>query len=121
LVQYVVSYQINPRQLSEVVNTAARRINRKEVWIPNIAITTQTRFGKPVERAVLAIRADSVHRVLVVSTDPELKPIVAGSPKDRPNRLPTMLPDDPALLFRQISRLFSLPQTPSPPPLSGVK
>jgi hypothetical protein len=120
LAKYVVSFQFAPRQLVEIVAIAARRLNRQEVWIPSIALSTETHVGKTVERAVLVFRADSVHRILVVSTDPDLKPIVAGSPKDSPNKLPTILPDDPALLFRQIARLFSLPQAPSPPPLSAA-
>jgi hypothetical protein len=119
LVKFVVSFQFAPRQLAEIVAVAARRINRQEVWLPNVAITTESHVGKAVERAVLAFRADSVHRILVISTDPDLKPLVAGSPKDSPSKLPAILSDDPSLLFRQIARLFSLPQAPSPPPLSA--
>jgi hypothetical protein len=54
LAKYVVSFQFVPRQLADIVAIAARRLNRQEVWIPTVALSTETHVGKTVERAVLA-------------------------------------------------------------------
>jgi len=118
LIGYVTKFEFAARQLEEIVNCAAKRINRLEVWIPAVAITTDNWHGKTVERALFVFRADSVHRVLVITSDPNIAPIVGGPPKDNPDKLPVVLNEDPALLFHQIAKLISLPRIPSPPPLT---
>ncbi|MGH9554089.1 MAG: hypothetical protein ACRD3W_32225 [Terriglobales bacterium] len=116
--QYIHSFESDTKCLSEIVGVASRSVNRPECWIPNVIVATGSCKGKPIDRIQISFRVDRVKRILSVSSDPEVKPVVAGPRKDAVSTLPVVLPEDPHVLFRQVARLMSIPRIPAPPPLT---
>jgi hypothetical protein len=117
--RYVHSFRFNALQLADIANVASKRISIPEVWIPHVSRIASSYQGKPCDLVRLHFRVNSVRRILIVSTDPEERSLVAGPPKDEPDRLPVALHEDPYLLFRQVAALFSLPRIPAPPPMTA--
>ncbi|HEY9778446.1 MAG TPA: hypothetical protein V6C81_32105 [Planktothrix sp.] len=116
--KYIRSFEFNAQQLADIVNIAAKRINRPEVWLPHAGLIADTHHGKPIYRIRLQFRVDSVQRILSVCTDPTENPFVSGPPRDCPGRFPVRLHESPSTLFRHLTKLYFLPRIPLPPPLT---
>lgn len=116
--KYVRGFEFNAQQLADIANIAAKRVNRPEVWLPHVGLVAAKHNGKLIYRIRLQFRVDAVQRILSVCTDPDEGSFVWGPPRDRPDKLPVRLHENPQVLFRHISNLFFLPRVPLPPPLT---